>query len=200
MNIPSKQTLLAVVLTASTLAAVFIFIATTKNHSQDQVALIENSIAPPTQKQPIFGLPVRLTIPKINVSSLVEYVGVTAEGEMDVPKNREDVAWLRSGPRPGEIGSTVIAGHYGLNNKKTSAFDDLYKLRAGDKVYVQDDTGATITFIVRGNRRYDPKANASSVFDSTDGKSHLNLVTCEGDWNEASNGYTQRLVVFADKE
>ncbi|MDP1709889.1 MAG: class F sortase, partial [Candidatus Komeilibacteria bacterium] len=81
-----------------------------------------------------------------------------------------------------------------------SVFDDLHKLKPGDKIYVKDDKGETISFVMRGSERYDPQADAADVFNSKDIKSHLNLVTCEGVWNEVAESYPKRLVVFADKE
>ncbi|MDP1709741.1 MAG: class F sortase, partial [Candidatus Komeilibacteria bacterium] len=59
------------------------------------------------------GLPLRLKIPEINVDSVVEYVALTPDGAMDIPKNIGDVAWFNLGPRPGESGNAVIAGHFG---------------------------------------------------------------------------------------
>jgi LPXTG-site transpeptidase (sortase) family protein len=147
------------------------------------------------------GLPVRLTIPKIKVDASIEYVGVTAKGEMGVPKGPKDVAWFDIGTRPGNIGSAVIAGHYGTwINGEGSVFDNLNKLVRGDKIYVEDEKGMISTFVVRESRSYNPNADASEVFGLADGKSHLNLVTCEGIWNEVSQTYSQRLVVFADKQ
>jgi len=146
------------------------------------------------------GLPVRLKIPSIHVDVSVEYVGLTSDGAMDVPKERANVAWFTPGARPGESGSAVVAGHYGWKNGEGSAFDNLYKLRKGDKIYIEDNKGDIISFVVRESRRYDPKADASDVFDSSDGKSHLNLITCEGKWDTVSKTYSQRLVLFTDKD
>lgn len=146
------------------------------------------------------GLPLRLKIPEIGVDAVIEYVGLTADGEMDIPKNPTDVAWFSLGSRPGENGSAVISGHYGWKNDISSVFDDLHKLREGDEVYIEDENGATVTFVVRGARKYDPEADASEVFGSSDGKAHLNLVTCEGTWNEAEKSYSSRLAVFTDKK
>jgi len=143
---------------------------------------------------------VRLKIPGINIDSAVEYVGLAADGTMDIPKSQDNVAWFETGQRPGENGSSVIAGHYGSKNGKASIFDNLHKLRKGDKLYIEDDAGVVTSFVVRESRRYDPKANASDVFDSNDGKSHLNLITCEGVWDERTQQYSKRLVVFTDKE
>lgn len=146
------------------------------------------------------GFPVRLKIPKINLDAVFEYVGLTPDGAMDTPKNPVKAAWYNIGPRPGEKGSAVVAGHYGIKDGKSSVFDDLYKLRKGDKIYIEDEKGVMIVFAVRESRRYDPNADAADVFDSKDGKSHLNLITCEGNWNKVLKSYSTRLVVFSDKE
>lgn len=146
------------------------------------------------------GLPVHLKIPKINVDADIEYVGLTSKGAVDVPKTVTKAGWFNQGPRPGEKGSAVIVGHFGLKNFVTAVFSYLYKLKKGDKIYVKDDKGATAVFTVRESRNYDPKADATYVFSTNDGKSHLNLITCEGAWNNITKTYSQRLVVFADEE
>jgi LPXTG-site transpeptidase (sortase) family protein len=146
------------------------------------------------------GRPTHLRIPEIKVDAVVEHVGLTSSGAMDAPKIPPDAAWFELGPRPGENGSAVIAGHHGRwKNGEGSVFDDLNKLSEGDKLYIEDEKGATVTFVVRASRRYDPNADASDVFNSNDGGSHLNLIVCDGVWNKVSKSYSQRLVVFTDK-
>jgi len=169
------------------------------------ISLSENSILSPTQdsissEQTNSGLPIRFKIPTLNVDAAIEYVGVTPSGAMDVPKGPQDVAWFQFGPRPGEIGSAVIAGHYGWKNGIPAVFDELSKLRKGDKVFVEDANGMIITFVVRESRLLGENENASDVFDSNDGKAHLNLITCEGVWNEVTKSYSERLVVFTDEQ
>ena len=58
---------------------------------------------------------------------------------MDVPTILTSAAWYDLGPRPGDSGSAVIDGHFGLHNGIPVVFDNLYKLRTGDKIYVTDD-------------------------------------------------------------
>lgn len=144
--------------------------------------------------------PVRLKIPTINVDASIEYVGITPLGAMDVPKGPTPVAWFDLGPRPGEIGSAVIAGHSGWKDGVKAVFNNLDKLNIGDKIYVEDEFGATTTFVVQKVRTYDPKDDTSSVFGSSDGKVHLNLITCVGFWDKVNKDSSNRLVVFADKE
>ena len=145
-------------------------------------------------------LPARLKIPAINVDAAIEQVGLLPDGTMDVPKGPADVAWYELGSHPGEIGSAVIAGHEGWKNNTRAVFDNLHTLQVGEKIYVEDADGTTITFIVREIRIYDPHQDASNVFSSNDGRAHLNLITCEGVWNAVSKTYANRLIVFADKE
>jgi LPXTG-site transpeptidase (sortase) family protein len=146
------------------------------------------------------GFPIRLKIPSINIDVPIEYVGVTKSGTMDIPKNTDDVGWFQLGKRPGEIGNAVIAGHYGLYAGKPSVFDNIHDLKIGDEIFIEDDKGATISFVVRESRSFNPDADATIVFSSDDEKSHLNLITCEGTWNKDVKSYSQRLVVFTDKK
>ena len=163
-------------------------------------SVIENTAALQKQEQTSVELPVRLKIPSINVDAPVEYVGLTPDGAMDVPKGPVNVAWYNLGPRPGENGSAVIAGHYGWKNNIPAVFDNLHKLRKGDKIYIEDEKGANIIFVVREIQIYDKNEDASGVFYSSDGKAHLNFVTCTGVWNKAEKTRSDRLIVFTDKE
>ena len=146
------------------------------------------------------ALPVQLKIPKINIDTAIEHVGLTSSGAMDVPKDPTQVAWFNHGPRPGEVGSAVISGHYRWKNNTPVIFNDLHLLQKGDRVSVVDAAGVTTTFLVREVRVYGLHDNAAGVFTSSDGKAHLNLITCQGVWDNVKKSYLQRLVVFTDKE
>jgi LPXTG-site transpeptidase (sortase) family protein len=152
------------------------------------------------QNQPVnkasIGLPVRLMIPAINVNAVIQYVGVTPKGAMAVPNNATDVGWFKLGPRPGEKGSAVIAGHFDGENGEAGVFTNLNKLKKGDKLYIKNDKGISITFVVRESRIYNP-GYANDVFSGSS-SAYLNLITCDGVWDGAKKSYSKRLVVFAD--
>ena len=118
---------------------------------------------------------------------------------MDITENPDGVVWFKPGPRPGDGGNAVMAGHYGWENGKPAVFNNLHTLHPGDKLYVQDDRKMIISFVVRESRKYDPGANTPEVFTSQDGRPHLNLITCNGTWNETKQTYSHRLVIFTDK-
>jgi LPXTG-site transpeptidase (sortase) family protein len=136
----------------------------------------------------------------INVDSTIEYVGIDKDGTMGVPQGPSNVAWYNLGPRPGEVGSAVISGHSGWSNGIPAAFDNLSKLSIGDKIYVEDNLGDTNTFVVRAIKTYNPNEDAFIVFNSSDNKAHLNLITCSGVWDKIGKDHSSRLVVFTEKE
>lgn len=145
--------------------------------------------------------PVRLKIPSIGVDAVIESLALAPDGTMATPKGPDDVAWFELGTLPGENGSAVITGHYGTwKNGQGSVFDNLHKINAGDKLYVEDANGTTNVFVVRESRSLEPSADTTDIFSSEDEASHLNLITCEGTWNKDSKSYSKRLVIFADKE
>ncbi|MDP2691573.1 MAG: class F sortase [bacterium] len=147
-----------------------------------------------------FGLPVFIQIPSINVNAEIERVALAEDGSMDVPKHAFSTAWYELGPRPGEIGSAAIAGHVNWMDGSTAIFANLHKVKAGDKIIVQNDTGKDISFVVREIRNYESAQDATDVFTSHDGKAHLNIITCSGVWDKESKQYSKRLVVFAERE
>jgi sortase A len=144
-------------------------------------------------------VPVRLQIEKLDVDAEVIQVGLTPEGAVDVPKGPLEAGWYNLGPKPGEVGSAVIDGHYGWKDGKQAIFDELSKLKKGDRIYVTAKDGSVSTFEVRESRTYKAGENPSDVFFSSDGKAHLNLITCSGSWNANEESYSTRLVVFAGK-
>lgn len=167
--------------------------------ASNTMPVVQTVPPPEAQERVIIGLPVRLKIPRIDVDAAIESVGLAPGGVMDVPRGRDDVGWFNLGPRPGENGSAVIAGHFGWwRDGGATVFNELYKLREGDVLSVEESTGKTIHFMVREVRTYDPKSDATQIFTSTNG-THLNLVTCAGAWNDSQKSYNERLAVFTDR-
>lgn len=165
---------------------------------QTIASALSDSRTPPLNQGNV-DIPVRIVIPKMGTNAPIELVGLTAEGAMDIPKAPNSTAWFSQGPRPGEVGSAVIAGHFGWRDGIPAVFDNLHTLQKGDRLYVEDGSGKIRTFVVRELRTYGEYENASDVFASYDGGSHLNLVTCQGVWNKTLRSYSKRLVVFTDR-
>jgi len=141
---------------------------------------------------------VHLKIPSVGINTVLEDVGLTSDGDVDVPSEPANAAWFKLSPRPGQTGNSIIDGHFGWKDGIPAVFDRLNKVRLGDKIYVEDGAGVVTTFIVRQLKIYCRNEDASKVFYSYDGMAHLNLITCEGVWDKTTKSYSGRFVVFAD--
>jgi len=144
----------------------------------------------------VYSLPTRIVIPKLKVDAAILPMGQTKSGAMESPKTNKDAGWYSLGARPGNVGTSVIAGHLGL--RKDAVFGNLDQLVVGDTFSIVDDQGTSASFVVREVKSYARESDSTEVFNSTEG-SHLNLITCNGDWETKQATYEERLVVFSDK-
>lgn len=144
--------------------------------------------------------PILLRIPILNISSEIVHVGLTKEGVVEAPRDPKGVAWFTGSAMPGQIGTSIIDGHSGYKGNIQAVFDTLYKLKKGDKIYVTNEKGLDVVFTVRELRTYSSDTSPAEVFISKDDRSHLNLITCTGEWDKNKKSHTLRLVVFTDKE
>lgn len=140
--------------------------------------------------------PVRLRIPKIGIDTMVQWVGADANGQMGVPSNYSDVAWYEVGPPPGTPGNAVIAGHLD-STTGPAIFFRLEELQAGDEIFVGNEAGQELRFVVSGREVYDA-ANAplERIFGPAINP-QLNLITCDGAFDQTARQYDKRLVIFS---
>lgn len=197
-NKQRRRLLLVGALVTIGLVGVIAYLSMPRAHPElARISTSSVSPKPATTKDMKYGLPVRLSIPKIHVDASILYMGLTPAGDMDVPADLVNVGWYKYGPHPGDVGSAVIAGHL-EGYKDLGVFIDLIKLQKGDTLSILNDKGVTTTFVVRELKSYPQKDRPSEIFHSEDGV-HLNLITCTGIWNNTTKRYSERLVVFADK-
>lgn len=156
----------------------------------------EEAVASVQTKNP--GVPVTLTIPKLAIEAEVESVGLDSDGDMDIPKNSDNVAWYNLGYKPGDQGNAVIAGHFDKVSGAPAVFYDLEKLGIGDTVITTDQEGGTMAFTVVRIATYpDEDFPLQEVFGPAQ-KPMLNLITCDGKWNNATKSYSHRTVVYTE--
>lgn len=91
--------------------------------------------------------PKQLTISSINVKAPIIRLGLRKNGRMEVPSNGRSVGYFTGGPRPGEMGPAVIAGHVNWAGR-WAVFQKLSKVKTGDRVSVKRRDGRTLTFLV----------------------------------------------------
>lgn len=167
---------------------------------------------PPEPAPPVLAAvadPVQVVIPALRVTDEVVPVGLCETkapprcekgiGEMELPEVTE-TGWYRLGPRPGELGRAILAGHVDWRGTP-GAFKQLGALRSGDLIRTTDAAG-----IEREWRVYDvhqiPKRDYAAravplLFGEAQGP-ELALVTCSGD---VSGGeYSDNTIVRARPE
>lgn len=176
--------------------------STTEFINESTVKSTVKPIAKPIVKsnnEIIPSIPLSLEIPSINLKTSIDQGGLTESGKVEIPKLSDVIVWFNVGPKPGETGSAVISGHYGTwPDGSSSLFDNLHKLRAGDKVYVQDDNDQVFTFVVTDTKVYDANAIVPEIFNQDD-DAYLNLITCSGQWLSNEQSFDERLVVFTKR-
>ncbi len=186
--------LLAVVIFLVLLGAVFYFRYT---QSTPIIPAVSNIL--PTQninaQRP--AIPQELIIKSLNVNAIVESVAMDETGAMDVPKDADNVAWYNLGPRPGEQGSAVIAGHLDKETGAPAVFWNITKLQKGDEIEVIDKDGKTYTYIVERAASYPYLSFPLQLVFAENDKKRLNLITCGGTWDADKKVYSERYVVFA---
>ena len=147
---------------------------------------------------PTPGIPITISIPKINLTTPVEQVGVDNLGRMDVPKKAADVGWYDAGFRPGAAGNATIDGHYDMATGAPAAFYYVKNLASGDTITVTDSNNKQYVFIVKQVSAYDFDHVPMDAISAATTSAHLNLITCNGVWDKVNKNYSKRLVVYAD--
>lgn len=145
-------------------------------------------------------IPTKIRIPAINVKTQVIEKGIvkkgTYAGHMATPDNAVQVAWFKLGPKPGNRGSAIIAGHVDTY-KGPGVFFNLKDLKKGDMVYITGKKGKTLTFKVFDKRAYPRKsAPVYKVFGYTPARV-IRLLTCTGTFDYKADTHNERLVVSA---
>jgi sortase (surface protein transpeptidase) len=143
-------------------------------------------------------VPARIEIPTIGVVSSLDRLGRASDGTVQTPPlSRAEVAgWYALGPRPGDPGSAVILGH--VDSKRGPAvFFRLRELRRGDQITVTRADGSSVRFVVQRTEQY-PKRRfpTDDVYYPTLTPA-LRLVTCGGEFDQASGHYRSNIIVFA---
>ncbi|QMV42954.1 class F sortase [Cohnella cholangitidis] len=154
---------------------------------------------PSKQKKANDGIiPARIYIPTINVHAAIQPVNVSDNGRMGVPDSTEKVGYLSTGILPGATGNAVMDGHVDTYNGP-AVFFDLKKLKKGDPVFIKNDKGRAIAFVVESVEVFKTsEAPIGRIFGPIN-ESRLNLITCAGRYSRKKREHEARLVVFTKR-
>ena len=152
--------------------------------------------AAPRPNAPQVALPVALTIPAIGVQTQLIRLGLTAAGALQVPPTPSIAGWYTGSPRPGAVGSAVIAGHID-SYAGPGVFFELSRLRPGDRVYVRRADGTLAVFEVTEVEMFAKDAFPTTAVYGAVPDAELRLITCGGTFDYATRSYLSNTVAFA---
>jgi LPXTG-site transpeptidase (sortase) family protein len=138
-------------------------------------------------------VPARISIPSADASGPVDRMGVK-DGALQIPPPGR-AGWFDAGPRPGELGRSVIVSH--VDTKEGPAlFFNLLKLQRGSPVTVRDRRGALHRFAVVRRREVNKKHFSPSTVYGDASHPTLVLITCGGPFSE-DTGYRDNVILWA---
>jgi sortase (surface protein transpeptidase) len=139
---------------------------------------------------------VTLEIPSINLVAEI-VTSKLVNNQLQAPKDNK-VGISPSGALPGELGTTLIIGHY---DSKTgpAVFYDLKLLNINDSIFIVKNE-KRLKYLIYDMKIY-PRGNLDieKIFGySNKSKYLLNLITCVGSFNKELHTYNNRLVIYSN--
>jgi hypothetical protein len=152
--------------------------------------------AVPQQRSAQVSPPVTLTIPSIGVQTSLIRLGLAADGTLQVPQSTAVAGWYTGSPRPGAVGSAVIAGHID-SRTGPGVFFRLSSLRPGDRVYVRRADGTLAVFLVTAVRQFPKDSFPTSAVYGPTPDPEVRLITCGGTFDPQLGSYLSNTIVSA---
>jgi sortase (surface protein transpeptidase) len=152
------------------------------------------AVPSPSASQPA-ALPVSLAIPAIDVRTSLITLGVTAQGTLQVPTSTSVAGWYTGSPRPGDVGSSIIAGHID-SHLGPGVFFRLRLLQPGNLVYVREADGRLAVFRVDSVHMYPKDRFPTAAVYGPSPDAELRLITCGGVFDNATGSYLSNVVAY----
>lgn len=138
--------------------------------------------------------PRRISIPRIGISAPIESVGLQRGGILRVPDVGR-AGWFDGGPRPGEVGRSVVIGHLDTN-RGPALFARVPQLGRGTMVEIADREGDVHRYRITGRRQVAKRRFPTSEVYGRAGEPVLVLITCGGEF-VPGRGYEDNVLVYA---
>jgi hypothetical protein len=141
--------------------------------------------------------PVKVTIPKLGITTGVMALGLLPDGSMAVPPNADIVGWYTGAPTPGSLGPAVLAGHEDWKGKD-GAFAHIGRLHTGDQIVVNRLDGSVAVFAVTKVLEYQKTQFPTDAVYGPIDRAGLRLITCGGPFDTSTHHYRDNVIAFAD--
>ena len=161
---------------------------------------LDNGVVP--SSGPRFRTNWQLIVPSAGIRAAVVQVGLTIDGAMGSPDNPFVVGWFNRSARPGQPGNALLGGHRDYQdingNVGVGVCWELDETRVGDQLVMHErETDRYYVYDVVERATVRPESRAAVKYLSQTLESVLTLITCSGDFDEATHSYDQRIVIVA---
>ncbi|RIV36577.1 class F sortase [Micromonospora radicis] len=145
------------------------------------------------------AVPTAISIPRIGVDAQIMPLGTNPDGTVQVPPLDQALlaGWYEPGPSPGEVGNAVIVGHVDSAAIGPAVFFSLGALQPGDVITVSRADGQPANFQVDSVASYPKDAFPTEQVYGPSDRPGLRVVTCGGQFDEATGDYPDNVIVFA---
>lgn len=141
----------------------------------------------------------RMVVSVIKMDAPVEVKGLNARNEMENPSGKDAAAWYDFSEFPGFGGNAVFSGHVDWFTGELGVFGRLRELKQGDEIQLLLSDGMEMKYAVVSSTLYETaKAPIAEIVGRTE-KDTLTFITCDGTFNRATQDYSHRRIVRAER-
>ncbi len=141
--------------------------------------------------------PRRIIIPSLGVNGFIQRVGQTEQNKVAVPTNIHFGGWYAASVIPGQPGLSLIDGHVS-GRYQPGIFKNIHKLKDGDKFSIEYGDRSQKQFEVVSKNSYSlSEINSFFLKREPSINSQLNLITCGGRFDGATQSYDERVLVVS---
>jgi Sortase domain len=159
------------------------------------------ALLPLTTPVPSRVAPNRLLIPRLGINSTWLPLGYLPNGiTMDSPPGPQDLGWYSFTGQPGSSGNAVFSGHVDWHTGAPALFAHLALLTVGDEVEISRLDGSLAHYRVVSSTWYPLEGTPAAPIIAYTPTPTVTLITCGGDFDQASHEYDKRLVARAVSE
>ena len=154
--------------------------------------------ATPSEGPVLYAVPVRVTIPSLDVNTKVLPVALDKNRAIEIPEDITKVGWYELGVPPGAYrGSAVLVAHRDGRVQGRGVFYFLGNMDVGDKIIVTDASGNDLKYKVVARESILKKKLPYEELFAVDGPPRLTLISCGGYYDRNNGGYQDNVVVTA---
>jgi sortase (surface protein transpeptidase) len=141
--------------------------------------------------------PAGVKVDSIGVKTWVVAIGLDPNRALRVPNRADIIGWWSGGSVPGEVGPTVLVGHFD-SKTRAGVFAKLEDAKLGELIEVSQTDGSKYTYFVTDVEKLRKTAFPTKKVYGWTPESTLRLVTCGGKFDRRTGHYEENTIVYAE--